>query len=383
MYSRIFKPDMGQSYFLFGPRGTGKSSWLRNKYDDSNYIDLLDDEIFTALTANPKKIADYITNEKLPVVIDEVQKAPHLLDEVHRLIETKKYKFALTGSSARKLKKSGVNLLAGRAYTYNLHPLTCVEMKSDFNLLNAMKFGLLPMATQVKDAHKYLHSYIKTYLKEEVQQEGLTRNLPAFTRFLQAASFSQAAPLNVSKVASECAVERKVVEDYFSILRDLLISVEIPIFSKKSKRDLITKSKFFYFDNGVFRSIRPRGPLDTDADLGGQSLETLVMQNVRAINDYYELEYELFYWHTRKHQEVDLILYGPRGLIAIEVKSSARLRAEDFSTLRLFKEDYPVAKAILLYAGNEKKKIHGIEVIPVKMFFNEITEILENDKSSP
>jgi predicted AAA+ superfamily ATPase len=375
MYSRIFTPPQDQSYFLFGPRGTGKTSWLKKHYTKSNYIDLLDDEIFNNLTANPKNISTYIQNDRLPIVLDEVQRVPHLLNEVHRLIENKKLKFVLTGSSARKLKKSGTNLLAGRALTYAFHPLTCVELQKDFDLNRAMKYGTLPMSIQSKDPHKYLQSYLSTYLKEEVQQEGLTRNLPAFSRFLQAASFAQASPLNVTAVAADCAVERKVVEDYFSILRDLLLSFELPIFSKKAKRELISKSKFYFFDTGVFRAIRPKGPLDSDADLGGFSLETLVLQNLKALNDYNEWGYEFYYWHTRKHQEVDIVMYGPKKMFAIELKSGGRLRKEDFDSILLFKEDYPMADCLLIYGGTEEKVLNGIKVVPAQQFFNNIENL--------
>lgn len=379
MYSRIFKPDLKTSYFLFGPRGTGKSSWLKSHYPQSNYVDLLDDEIFNDLTAQPKNLLNYVKNPKYPIIIDEVQKAPHLLDEVHRLIELKKYIFILTGSSARKLRKSGVNLLAGRAYTYNFHPLTCVEMNADFNLSSALKVGLLPLATQAENPNKFLQSYVTTYLKEEVQQERLTRNMPAFHRFIQAASFSQGAPLNLSSVAADCAVERKVVEDYFSILSDLLISFDLPIFSKKAKRELITKSKFYFFDAGVFRAIRPKGPLDSDSDIGGAAFETLVVQNIRALNDYCELGYELFYWHTRKHQEVDLVLYGKKRLLAVEIKSTSRPKKEDFHSLKLFKEDYPIAETIMIYGGHEEKTLHGVQLIPANIFFKNILDILKSE----
>jgi predicted AAA+ superfamily ATPase len=376
MYSRIFKPETKTSYFLFGPRGSGKSSWLKTFYKKSNYIDLLDAEIYNDLMAQPKNLSIYITDPKAPVIIDEVQKIPAILDEVHRLIETKKYLFVLTGSSARKLKKAGTNLLAGRALTYNFFPLTALEMGTDFNLQNALHYGLLPMATHAENPHKFLQSYVATYLKEEVQQEGLTRNMPAFHRFLQAASFSQGSPLNVSNVAADCSVERKVVEDYFSILRDLLLSIELPIFSKKAKRELIKKSKFYYFDTGVYRAIRPVGPLDSDSEINGFAFETLVMQNIKAINEYLEYGYELFYWHTRKHQEVDFVLYGKKRLIAIEVKSSARLRDSDFDSLKLFKEDYPMAELLIVYGGTEEKNLHGIQVVPAVRFFNEIQTIL-------
>lgn len=377
MYSRIFKPESNQSYFLLGPRGTGKSSWLRETYKNVNYIDLLDDEVFLNLNAQPKNLSNYIANVKLPIVIDEVQKIPQLLNEVHRLIELKKYKFVLTGSSARKLRKNGVNFLAGHAFTYHFHPLTCSELGKDFNVKKALQFGLLPTVTQVQNPEKYLESYLRTYLKEEIQQEGLTRNLPAFSRFLQAASFSQASPLNVSSVASDCSVERKVVEDYFQILRDLMISIELPIFSKKAKRELIKKNKFYFFDCGVFRTIRPRGPLDSDSELNGAALETLVLQNIRAINEYQNLKYEIFYWHTRKHQEVDFILYGPKKLMAIEVKSSAKIRSDDLDNLTLFAEDYPVAEKLLIYGGSEEKVLRGVNIVPAKVFFENIIDYLK------
>lgn len=375
MYTRILKPEENQSYFFLGPRGTGKSSWLKEKYPKSSYIDLLDHEIFNVLNANPKELINYIHTPMHFVIIDEVQKIPHLLDEVHRLIESKKFKFILTGSSARKLKSKSVNLLGGRALTYHMHPLTSTELGKDFDLLKNLQYGFLPIATTSKNPKKFLSSYIHAYLKEEVQLEGLTRNMPAFSRFLQAASFSQASPLNVSAVASDCGIERKVVEDYFSILRDLMISFELPIFSKRAKRSLITKSKFFFFDCGVFRALRPRGPLDSDTEINGAAFETLIIQNIRALNELCEWEFALSYWHSRKHEEVDLILYGPKGLFAIEVKSSARLRNSDFDSLELFKSDYPMAKCFLVYGGKENRVFKSVQVLGAESFFNQIGKL--------
>lgn len=375
MYSRIINTQNKQSFFLFGPRGVGKSSWLRSWCDLNNYIDLLDDETFNQLQASPKDLIHFVRRQDQPIIIDEVQKIPKLLDEVHRLIELKKIKFILTGSSARKLKANGANLLAGRALTYSMHPLTSVELKEDFNFKKNVKIGCLPMAVTTEVPKKYLSSYVKTYLKEEVQLEGLTRNIAAFSRFLQAASFSQASPLNISAVARDCAVERKVVEDYFSILRDLYLSFELPVFSKRAKRELISKSKFFLFDSGVFVSLRPRGPLDSESELMGPAFETLIVQNIRALNDYLSWDYELFYWHTREHQEVDLVLYGPRGLWAIEIKSSSRLRSQDFESLLEFKKDYPIARTMIVYSGSESRTFQGVEIKPAELFFREITNI--------
>lgn len=378
MYSRSLKPPQKQSFFLLGPRGIGKTSWLKANYKDSIYIDLLDDEIYRTLLAQPNKLQTYIgTNrDKKVIIIDEVQKLPKLLDEVHRLIESKKYQFILTGSSARKLKKDGVNLLAGRALKMEMFPLTCQELGKDFDLKRALRWGNLPMAVTREKPKAFLNSYVNMYIKEEIQLEGLTRSIENFARFLQIASFSQGAPLVASNVASESAVNRKVVEDYFSILRDLMLSIEIPVFTKRAKRDLIAKTKFYFFDVGVFRTLRPKGPLDSDNELNGQALETLVLQEIKALNHYMDWGYEIFYWHTRKKEEVDFVLYGEKGLWAIEVKAQSQVRAQDIHALQEFKKDYPEAQCLLVYLGSEKKVIGDIQFIPAEIFFKNLAKII-------
>jgi predicted AAA+ superfamily ATPase len=372
MYDRIFKLEKSSNSFIFGPRGTGKTSWLKKNFASCPYFDLLDDEVYFDLSKSSKNLQSRIPpNYKGAIIIDEVQKLPKLLDEVHRLIEEnkKKYFFILTGSSARKLKQQGTNLLAGRAIVHNFYPLTAFEMGKDFSLLKATKHGMLPMAVEAKNSDAYLKSYINTYINLEVKLEGLTRDSMAFQKFLEAASFSQASPLNISSVASDCGIERRTVTNYFDILKDLLLSVELPLFSKRSKRELIKHRKFYFFDAGVFRLLRPQGPLDSDSEINGAVIETLVMQELRALNDYLKWNYELCYWHTTKHEEVDFVLYGKRGLYAIEVKSSARLRENDFSSLKLFKEEYKIAQLILLYGGDKKYHHEGIDVIPLNEFF--------------
>jgi uncharacterized protein len=286
MYDRILKPPSRQSYFLFGPRGTGKSSWVKRFYPDAVYIDLLEDETFRRLLARPESLSDFLPPNPKTVILDEVQKVPAILNEVHRLIERRKLQFVLTGSSARKLKKQGVNLLAGRALTYSLFPLTARELQNDFNLPQALEFGMLPMAITSESPKRYLDAYVNTYLKEEVEQEGLTRKLGSFARFLETASFSQAAPLSISQIATDSQVHRKVVEDYFSILRDLLLSYELPVFTKRAKREMMTKRKFYFFDVGLYRTLRPKGPLDSDAEMNGPAFETLCLQELLALNHY-------------------------------------------------------------------------------------------------
>ncbi len=380
-YSRLLRAPSGQSFFLFGPRGTGKTTWIKEAFPNSAYIDLLDDEIFNRLLAQPKELEFYIQmhQRKLFIVIDEIQKVPRLLDEVHRLIEGKKYKFVLTGSNPRKLKKSGANLLAGRALAYEMFPLSAHELKEDFVLKAALSRGTLPMSLAATDPKKYLNTYVKVYLKEEIELEGLTRNIQGFSRFLQIASFSQGSPLVISNIASEVAINRKVVEDYFSILRDLLVSVELPVFSRRSKRELISKRKFYFFDVGVFRALRPLGPLDSEAELNGLALETLVLNELRILNSGFDLDFEIFYWRTRDHLEVDFILYGPKGLLAFEVKSAARIDSAGLVAMKEFAKDYPSAKLYVIYGGRENKTIENIHFITADYFFKNAILLLSKD----
>jgi uncharacterized protein len=209
-----------------------------------------------------------------------------------------------------------------------------------------------------------LNSYGATCLREEVQQEGLTRNIAAFSRFLETASFSQGSVLNMAAVARECSVSTKVVEDYFSILEDLLIAVRLPVFSKRAKRRLVAHPKFYYFDAGVFQTIRPRGPLDAPEQIHGPALETLFLQQARALNDYKDLGYRLHYWRTANGDEVDFVLYGDRGLRAFEVKMAQNVRPDDLRSLLRFRTDFPEAKTHFLYLGKRRWHDRGMEVLP-------------------
>ena len=377
MYSRLLKIQEGKSLFLFGPRGTGKSTWVRQTMPDAIYIDLLESDTYTRLLAHPEFIETLIPPEYSNyIVIDEVQRVPELLNEVHRLIEKKKHKFILLGSSARKLRKSGVNLLAGRALSYFMHPLTVKELGRDFDLASSLKFGNLPMVYSDPDPAKYLNSYVKTYLREEVMQEGLTRNLGAFTRFLEAASFSQGSVLSITEVARECSVNRKVAENYFSILQDLLIANIIPVFNKKAKRRMTAHPKFYFFDVGVYRSIRPTGPLDMPEEIEGFALETLFLQELRAVNDYFDLQYGIYYWRTSDNVEVDFIVYGKKGLKAFEIKRSDKFKNKDLKGLKLLMKDYPIAKTYFVYGGNKTLYVDNICVIPYKDCLPNLNNIL-------
>lgn len=377
MYTRLLNTSVQSSFFLFGTRGTGKTTWVKSKFPTALYFDLLKAETYDYLVANPSRIEDLIPADFQDwIVIDEIQKIPQLLDEVHRLIENKHYKFILTGSSARKLRRGGVNLLAGRALIYNMHPLTAIELGEDFNLKENLEFGGLPAVFTSEDKKNYLKSYIQTYLQQEIIQEGISRNVSSFARFLETASFSQGSVLNMTGVGREAYVDRKVVEDYFCALEDLMLGVRLPVFSKKAKRKLIKHNKFYFFDTGVYRAIRPIGPFDESEMVGGIALESLFFQNLRAINDYFNLSYKLYYYRTVSGVEVDFIVYGEKGLKAFEIKSKKTISRSDLTGLTTFLKDYPMAKCYLIYGGSERRYLRNIEVIPFMECLKDLPKIL-------
>jgi predicted AAA+ superfamily ATPase len=377
MYSRIIFPPKDKSFFLFGPRGTGKTTWVKTSFPNAIFIDLLESEVYNDLLANPQRLEKFIPKDfKNWIIIDEVQRIPELLNETHRLIEKNHYRFVLTGSSARKLRTKGVNLLGGRALIYPFHQLTALELGKDFNLKHSLNFGQLPSVYKEDDPKAYLESYVKAYLREEVQQEGLTRNLGAFSRFLEAASFSQGAIVNTSSVARECGIERKVVENYFSILEDLLIGYKVPVFTKKAKRRMAAHQKFYFFDVGIYRTLRPSGPLDSPEEIEGMAIETLLFQELKAVNDCLKLGYDLYYWHTANRVEVDFILYGKRGLKAFEVKRTSRISESMLRGLRMFQKDYPSAKSYFIYGGKRRYYEGNITILPIEEALLKLSDIL-------
>lgn len=383
MFKRLFNLplDKQDSLFIFGPRGTGKTKWLKTHLKSTNYIylDLLDALTLRQLEARPERLREQIQ----PgfdgwIVIDEIQKCPYLLDEVHRLIEHENKRFILTGSSARKLKQSGVNLLAGRAIRYNMHPLIIQELKDAFNLTHALTLGMLPATYTYSDPTGYLSTYVDAYLREEVQQEGLTRNMSAFSRFLEVASFSQGSIVNFTEIAREVGIDRQVVQSYFSILNDLLLSHHLPAFTKRAKRRLITSEKFYYFDAGIYHHLRPKGILDTPSEIAGAALETLFYQSILAIVDYRKTGHEIFYWRTSNGIEVDFIAYGENNLIAFEIKHARNISQKMLTGLIKFKEDYPQAKLYFLYLGNETLYLENdIIALPFSKALETLPELLD------
>ncbi|MFQ5687161.1 MAG: ATP-binding protein [Candidatus Scalindua sp.] len=380
MYSRLLKEPikLNKSFFLFGPRGTGKTTWLKASFHQGLYLDLLGSELYNDLMARPDRLENLIPpGFKNWIILDEIQKVPALLNEVHRLIENNLYKFVLTGSSARSLRKKGINLLAGRALTYKMHPLTAIELGNDFDLERSLRFGHLPSIPSEPDPGQFLKAYVQAYLREEVLQEGLTRNLGSFSRFLETASFSQGSVLNTSEVAREAGLERMRVESYFTILEDLLLASRLPVFTKRARRRMVVHPKFYYFDVGIFRTLRPMGPLDSPEEAEGPGLETLCFQELKAINDYYNFQYEFYYWRTSNGVEVDFILYGPNGIIAFEIKRSSRLTKKDLKGLKAFKSDFPEAKLYLLYGGTRDEFEDEINILPVIKAIRNLPDILD------
>ena len=379
MFKRLLNKPLAsrRSFFLFGPRGTGKTTWLKHHLPDALFINLLQSEFYNRLSANPGHLRQLIPPGYQDwVVIDEVQRIPALLNEVHDLIEADRLNFALTGSSVRTLRRRGVNLLAGRALTYHMHPLTVGEQEDAFSLHDSLRFGHLPARFSEANPRKYLQDYVQTYLREEVMQEGLTRNIGHFARFLEIASFSQGSAVNISAVAREAQIERPVAENYFSILEDLLIAVRLPVFSRKAKRKLMAQKKFYFFDAGVFRAIRPAGPLDSEAELDGPSLETLVLQELRAVNEYHDYGYQFFFWRTRNNLQVDFVLYGPLGLLAMEVKRATQVQPKHTRALREFKKDYPAAQLFILYGGATPLYMDGVKVLPIAGALRNLSRML-------
>ena len=371
---RFFTPP-ADHFFLLGPRGTGKTWWTRTAYPDALRVDLLDPETLRSMAAYPERLRERVAGQphlKL-VVIDEVQKLPELLEVAHLMIEEKRgVQFVFTGSSARKLRRGGINLLGGRAVRKSLHPFMAAELGERFRLDEALCLGMLPMVRGAAEPAEILRAYSGLYLREEVQAEGLVRNVGSFSRFLEALSFSQACVLNLANVARECQVNRKTVEGFLEILEDLLLAFRVPVFSRRAKRELAAHPKFFFFDAGVFRANRPTGPLDSQADIDGGALEGLVAQHLRAWCDYSAGDHHLHYWQTRAGVEVDFVVYGTSGLYAIEVKNSAKVRPEDLRGLKNLAQDYPECRRILLYRGTETSLRDGIHCLPCEAFLRDL-----------
>jgi predicted AAA+ superfamily ATPase len=367
---RFFKAPT-DSFFIFGPRGTGKSTWLKKAFPDAYLIDLLDDETFRNHLAHPERIKQIVkaNPHTKRYIIDEVQKVPALLDSIHSLIEEyKTHQFILTGSSSRKLRRGGVNLLAGRALLTHFHPFMAAELGSDFSIDASVRNGLIPLIISANEPSRTMAAYISLYLKEEVKEEGMVRDIGSFARFLEAISFSHGSILNLNNIARECQVTRKIVENHLSIIEDLLLGYKLPVFNKRAKRELTAQPKFYLFDAGVYYHLRPKGPLDSADEIGGMALEGLVLQHLKAWCDYSDNQTDCYFWRTRGGSEVDFVLYGEHHFHAIEVKNAKQIHPKSLKSLKAFLIDYPEANAMLLYQGSEKLTVDGISCWPIHEF---------------
>lgn len=362
----------GRSFFLFGVRGTGKSTWAREEIPGAHYVDLLEERRYQELLANPGLLGLEL-GEAPPgsfVVLDEVQRAPALLNEVHRLIETRKLRFALLGSSARKLRAAGTNLLAGRALRKAMHPLTPHEMGGDFDVEQALRLGTLPLVVAAEDRRAVLESYVHLYVRQEIQAEALVRNLPGFVRFLPIAALFHAQVVNVSGLARDSGIARTTVEGYLEILEDTLLALRLPAFEARLRVRERRHPKLFWVDPGLVRAAkRQLGPVAVEER--GALFEGLVLHVLRAHAEEQELFEEIFYWAPAQAAltEVDFLLRRGREFLAIEVKSQDRFQASMAAGLRAIEELRGMARRILVYRGARSLKTEdGIEVWPFERF---------------
>ena len=374
MLERILKLEETKedSLFLWGSRQTGKSTLLRMLFPKATIYDLLKSDVRMALQMRPALLREEceLLDDGELVIIDEVQKVPALLDEVHWLIENKGLRFILSGSSARKLRRSGANLLGGRALRKTLFPLVSAEIP-DFDLNRALNHGMLPHHYLMDNPAMRIQSYIGDYLQQEIVEEAIVRKLDSFTRFLQVAAISNGEIVNYTNIAQDCGISSKTVKEYFSILEETLLGFYLPSYTKVIKRRVIQSPKFYYFDVAIPNHLLHRVPLQQGTDVYGHALEHLVVQELRAFLSYRHPFKSLSYWHTLDNKyEVDAIIGDAE--VAIEVKSSNSITSHDTRGLKAFAEEYPDAKLYLLSLEDRPRKFNGVEVWPVDQFFKRL-----------
>ena len=366
-----------QSAFLWGARKTGKSTYLKVRFPDSVVYDFLKTDLFLEMSKNPSLLREQLLAKepsvlKKPIILDEVQKVPQVLDEVHWLIENKGLRFVLCGSSARKLKKGHANLLGGRAWRYELFPLVSREI-ARFDLLRALNHGLIPFhyLQSDLDCRKSLEAYVQDYLRQEVFAEGLTRNIPAFSRFFDAFGYSHGEITNYCNIARECGVDSKTVKEYYQILIDTLLAVRVEPFKKRQSRQVITKaSKYYMFDVGVAGYLTKRHLVEEKGAEFGRAFEHFLLMEMIAYRSYAGKDFVINFWRTKSGAEVDFVL--GQGEVAIEVKGTARIDGKDMNGLESFIQACAPKKSILVC--NEKmKRIHGkIEILPWRIFLEQL-----------
>src|SRR5213594_3857784 len=354
-----------RSHFLLGPRQTGKTSLVHRSLKDAKVYDLLDTSVYLTLNQNPGRLAEELAPGDRIVVIDEIQRLPELLNEVHRLIETRGLRFLLTGSSARKLRRGGVNLLGGRARTNNLHPLTSGELGKRFDLGLAVERGLLPSIYFSDDPAADLQAYAGLYLQQEIVAEGATRNIPAFSRFLKVAAHCNGTIVNFTGVANDARVPRTTVYEYFEILKDTLILQELPAWRKSSQRKPLVSSKYYFFDVGVVGALQGRAFQSGTPEFGA-AFETYLMHELVSYRDYVSGD-SLSYWRSTSGFEVDFII-GDHT--AVEIKAKGNLAPQDLKSLRALREEGRLKRFICVSLEPRPRAMDGCTVLPYREFLD-------------
>ncbi len=349
MYKRFFDIEhkLDEGMFLFGARQTGKSTLLKERFKEAVYYDLLNPTVRKAFKHNPNLLWEALQDKPAGtlIIVDEIQKVPELLDIVHSLMVDKGLFFILSGSSARKLKRSGANTLGGRAIPETLYPLVWPEV-TDFQIDRAVQNGMIPRHYMVENATKRLSGYVKVYLDEEIREEGEVRELDAFERFMEVAAISDGEILNYSNIAADCGVSAKTVKSYFQILYDTLIGYEIPAFKKEIKRKIVQAPKFYYFDVGIANYLMRRHALQRGTEEYGHAFEHFVIQEIIAYKGYNYKWDVISYWHTYDQKEVDIIIGDAK--VAIEIKSTEHVENKHKKGLNAFSEEHPDCRLLLV-----------------------------------
>lgn len=363
--------ELDDSIFLFGARQTGKSTFLRQKFPDSIYIDLLDTALKNRFNRRPSLLYEMLSGkgEGTLVIIDEIPEVPELLNEVHRLMSEKGLVFILCGSSARKLKRKGYNTLGGRAYPVYLFPFVSAELP-ELDLQQAINYGMLPPHYLAKNPHRRLSAYIDVYLKEEIKEEALVRNLNAFQRFLEVAALTDGEMVNLKNIAQDCGVSANTVSSYFDILEDTLLGFRVPAYTKTMKRRLVQAPRFYYFDVGVANYLLHRKDLVRGTAEYGHAFEHLVIQELRAWLAYTDCVEQLSYWRTYTGQEVDAVIGDAR--VAIEIKSVEEVLPRHLKGLKAFASDYPDSRLLIVSLDPINRKMGDVECVYILDFFKKL-----------
>ncbi|MCC6966922.1 MAG: ATP-binding protein [Nitrospira sp.] len=353
-----------KSYFLFGPRQTGKTFMIRRQFPKAKYYNLHETDTFLKFNQSPHRLRQELTSKDKLVIMDEIQKLPLLLDEIQVMIDDQNVRFLLTGSSARALKRKGLNLLGGRARTKRLHPLCFRELGQQFNLVTALDRGLLPSLYFSDSPYEDLQAYVGTYLKEEVAAEAVVRNLPAFSRFLTVAALCNGQMLNYSKIASDAQVPKSTVQEYFHILRDTLLGDDLPAWRRTEKRKPLTTAKFYFFDIGIVRHLQRRRHLQEGSPEFGEAFESYVYHELKTYCDYQGVP-DLAYWRSTSDFEVDFIL---NDCTAIEVKAKTNVSDRDLRGLRALQEERLLKHAVVVSLETHPRRVGEIQILPWQEF---------------